>query len=147
MSAEPQSLPCDHPLARDRPVLLFDGVCRLCSGWARFVIRNDPEATIRLATVQSASGQAILGALGMPTDRFDTLVFVEQGRAWLRSAAIFRALTHLRRRWRAAHLLSVLPDAWLDAGYDRIARSRYRLFGRRETCLMPTPDIAARFLP
>lgn len=147
MSARPHSLPLDLPLTRGAPVLLFDGVCVLCNGTARFVIANDPEARIRLATVQSASGQAILAALGMPTDRFDTFVFVENGRAWFRSAAMFRLLAHLRRRWRPLRVLSMLPAALLDAGYDGIARNRYRLFGKRSSCLVPSPDIAGRFLP
>ena len=147
MTAAPHSLPCDLPQTRGAPVLLFDGVCVLCNGTARFVIANDPDARIRLATVQSPSGQAILVALGMPTDRFDTFVFVEDGRAWFRSAAVFRMLAHLRRRWQPLRLLSVLPTSWLDAGYDRIARNRYRLFGKRDSCMIPAPDVAARFLP
>jgi predicted DCC family thiol-disulfide oxidoreductase YuxK len=119
----------------------------LCNGTARFVIANDPAARIRLATAQSASGQAILAAVGMPTDRFDTFVFVEDGRAWFRSAAMFRLLAHLRRRWRPLRVLSILPATLLDAGYDGIARNRYRLFGTRSNCLAPSPDIADRFLP
>lgn len=147
MPAQPQSLPCDHPLTHGAPVLLFDGVCHLCTGTARFVIANDPAARIRLATVQSDSGQAILAVLGLPIDRFDSFVFVEDGRAWLRSAAMLRLLGHLRRRWRPLKVLAIVPTRLRDAVYDRIARNRYRLFGKRAVCLVPTPEIAARFLP
>ena len=147
MTDRSDSLPCDHPLTRDAPVLLFDGVCHLCSGWAGFVIRNDPDGVVKLATVQSVSGQEILRALGMPTDTFDTLVFVEDGRAWFRSAAVLRILRHMRRRWQFARALAIVPAGLRDACYDVIARNRYRWFGKRETCLLPTPDIARRFLP
>ena len=69
--------------------LLFDGECNLCHGLVRYLIRADRQRRILLATVQSAEGQAILQALGLPTDRFDSVVYVEQGRCWLRSAALF----------------------------------------------------------
>ena len=147
MSGQPQSQPCNHPLTRDAPVLLFDGVCNLCNRTARFVIANDPGARIRLAPVQSDSGQAILAALGMPTDRFDTFVFVEDGTAWFRSSAVLRLLGHLRRRWQPLRVLAILPAGLRDAGYDLIARNRYRLFGKRNACMLPAPDVAARFLP
>lgn len=147
MPKRPPSLPCDHPLTRDAPVLLFDGVCNLCNATARFVIANDSGARIRLAPVQSASGRAILTALGLPTDRFDTFVFVADGRAWFRSSAVLHLLRHLRRRWQPLRILALLPVGLRDAGYDLIARHRYRVFGRRDTCMVPTPEIAARFLP
>lgn len=147
MSGRAHSQPCDHPLTRGAPVLLFDGVCNLCNGTARFVIANDPDAHIRLAPVQSKSGQAILTALGLPTDRFDSFVFVEDGTAWFRSTAVLRLLRHLRRRWQPLRVLAILPAGLRDAGYDFVARNRYRLFGRRDACMVPAADVAARFLP
>ncbi|MEB6082685.1 DCC1-like thiol-disulfide oxidoreductase family protein [Serratia marcescens] len=83
--------------------LLFDGECNLCHGLVRDLIRADRQRRILLATVQSVEGQAILLALGLPTDRFDSVVYVEQGRYWLRSAALFQALRQLAwpyARWR-----------------------------------------------
>ena len=84
--------------------LLFDGECNLCHGLVRYLIRADRQRCILLATVQSVEGQAILQALGLPTDRFDSVVYVEQGRYWLRSAALFQALRQLGWPYRVLAL-------------------------------------------
>jgi len=132
-------------LAEDR-VLLFDGVCNLCNGWVRFVIARDPAARLKLASVQSPAGQAILEWCGLPTDHFDTMVFVEHGKAWLKSTAFLHAVRYLSRPWPWRSWGLVVPRPIRDWVYDRIARNRYRMFGRQESCMMPTPESAARFL-
>ena len=131
--------------AEDR-VVLFDGVCNLCNGWVQFVIVRDPAARLKLASVQSPAGQAILAWCGLPTDHFDTMVFVEHGKAWLKSTAFLHAVRYLSRPWPWLSLGLVVPRPIRDWIYDRLARNRYRLFGRQESCMMPTPESAARFL-
>lgn len=94
--------------------LLFDGECNLCHGLVRYLVRADRQRRILLATVQSVEGQAILQALGLPTDRFDSVVYVEQGRCWLRSAALFRALRQVGWPYRALALARCLPPRLAD---------------------------------
>lgn len=127
-------------------VILFDGVCVLCSGWANFLIRHDRERRYQLASVQSAEGQALLRWCGLPTDTFDTLVFLDEGRAYVRSDAILRVLAGLGLPWSLSGGLRVIPERLRDWAYGHIARKRYRLFGRFEACVLPGADHGERFL-
>lgn len=127
-------------------VVLFDGVCKLCNGWAKFLIRHDPEQRFRLASVQSAQGQALLAWFGLPTDHFDTMALIENGQLLLRSDALLRIVAQLPGAWRHLALLRGIPRPVRDWCYDRIALNRYRLFGRYDSCLLPSADHARRFL-
>lgn len=127
-------------------VILFDGVCVLCSHWARFLMRFDRQQRYKLATVQSAEGQAILAWCGLPTDHYDTLVFVDGREVYLYSTAIIRVLMGLGGVWRLAAVALIVPRRLRDWAYAHLARNRYRVFGKYETCVMPTPDHARRFL-
>ncbi|WP_271105648.1 thiol-disulfide oxidoreductase DCC family protein [Pseudomonas tohonis] len=127
-------------------VVLFDGVCKLCNGWARFLIRHDRERLFKLASVQSPEGQAILRWYGMPTDRFDTMAYVEGRDLFVRSDAVLRIARRLPWPWRLASVARMVPAFLRDWLYDRIALNRYRLFGRHEVCLLPDPDHERRFL-
>lgn len=127
-------------------VVLFDGVCKLCNGWVRFLIRHDPQQRIRLASVQSVQGQALLTWFGLPTAQFDTMAYIEAGELRVRSDAVLRILAQLPGPWRFLTLLRVIPRPVRDWCYDRIALNRYRLFGRYDRCLLPNADHARRFL-
>jgi predicted DCC family thiol-disulfide oxidoreductase YuxK len=128
------------------PVMLFDGVCNLCSGWVRFAIDRDPEARLRFAAVQSPLGQAFLARHGLPLDVYDSFYFVEDGVAYEKSAAWFRMVRHLRWPWPWFRADAIVPRGLRDVVYDLVARNRYRWFGRQEVCMVPTPDIGARFI-
>ena len=142
MSGEP--LPSGIGL--DDRVVLFDGVCNLCNGWVRFLIARDPAARLRLASVQSDAGRAILAWCGLPVDHFDTMVFVEAGRAYTKSTAFLRVVRYFPRPWPWLSWGLVVPRPLRDWLYDRVALNRYRLFGRQEVCMLPTPEIRSRFL-
>ncbi|MGE8504353.1 MAG: thiol-disulfide oxidoreductase DCC family protein [Pseudomonas sp.] len=139
-----QSLPPN--LAAGERVVLFDGVCKLCNGWARFLIRHDRQRQFRLASVQSAQGQALLAWYGLPTDRFDTMALIDEAGLHVRSSALLRILARLPQPWRSLSWLRVIPRPLRDWSYDRIALNRYRLFGWNEVCLLPSADHAERFL-
>jgi len=127
-------------------VVLFDGVCKLCNGWVKFLIRHDPRQRFRLASVQSVQGQALLDRFGLPTERFDSMALIEDGRLLLCSDAVLRILAQLSGPWRLLAWLRVIPRPVRDWCYDRIALNRYRLFGRYDSCLLPSADHARRFL-
>ncbi|WP_199636611.1 DCC1-like thiol-disulfide oxidoreductase family protein [Serratia sp. PAMC26656] len=127
-------------------VLLFDGECNLCHGLVRYLIRADRQAKILLATVQSAEGQAILSWLGLPTDPVDSIVYLEQGHHWLRSAAFFQALRQLGWPFRLLALARFLPQRLADGVYNAVASNRYRLFGRNDGTALPGADLPGRYL-
>lgn len=144
-SNTPQPNPAPF-LKAGETVVLFDGVCKLCNGWAKFIIRHDRRQRIRLATVQSPEGQALLEWAGLPLDRFDTMAAVTGDRLYVRSEAFFVALSDFPAPWRWLRVLRFFPAVIRDWLYDRIALNRYRLFGRYDSCLLPTPDHERRFL-
>lgn len=132
---------------RDAPrIVIFDGVCNLCSRAARFVIRHDRAGRFRFAPAQSDAGRRLLVRCGQDPDRLETFVLIKDGRACLRSDAALAIVRELDRPWPALGILRLVPRPWRDALYDLIARRRYRWFGRRDACLTPTADIRARFL-
>jgi predicted DCC family thiol-disulfide oxidoreductase YuxK len=133
-------------LGAGQRVILFDSVCVLCSGWANFLIRYDGAQRYQLASVQSAEGQALLRWCGLPTDTFDTLVYLDEGRAYYRSDAILRVLAGLGLPWSLSGVFRLIPEILRDWAYGHIARNRYRLFGRYEACVMPSADHGERFL-
>jgi predicted DCC family thiol-disulfide oxidoreductase YuxK len=141
-----QDEPLLSAIANGKPVMLFDGVCNLCSGWVHFAIARDPAANLHFAAIQSAHGQAFLRRRGLPTDRFETFYLIDGRRVYEKSAGFLRMVGYLRWPWPLLKAVRIVPRPLLDWLYDRIARNRYRLFGRRQTCLVPTPEIAVRFL-
>ena len=126
-------------------VILFDGVCVLCSGGARFVIARDPDATFRFVTVQEPYGQGLAQRLGIDTAFPETNAAILAGRAYFKSDAAIEVLSRLPR-WSWARVLRIVPRMLRDAVYDLVACNRYRMFGRTETCLLPTPELARHFL-
>lgn len=126
--------------------LLFDGVCNLCNASVRFVIRRDPQARFKLASLQSDAGRAILSWAGLDEEDFDTMVFVDLGRIYTRSDAILNVIRYFPRRWSWLAAARIVPRPLRDWAYNRIARNRYSLFGRRDTCMVPTPELRKRFL-
>lgn len=127
-------------------VVLFDGVCRLCNFSTRFLMRFDTERRYKLAAVQSEAGQDILRWFGLPTDHHDTFVLVRGNKAYYRSAAAVRVMAGLPLPWKLVALAWIIPRPIRDWLYDRIAQNRYRLFGKYDTCTVPTPENLARFL-
>ena len=127
-------------------VILFDGVCKLCAGWVRFIVKHDRAKHLRLCSVQSEQGQDLLRWCGLPTDHFDTMAYLADGEIYLRSDAVLRIARLLPWPWPLFAVLRICPRALRDWCYDRIALNRYRWFGRNDSCLIPNPDHAQRFL-
>jgi predicted DCC family thiol-disulfide oxidoreductase YuxK len=127
------------------PVILFDGVCNLCNGFVQFVIARDPAGRFQFAALQSDSARRLLARLdggALP----DSVVLVDGGRVYTRSSAALRIARGLRFPWSLARALIIVPRPLRDWVYDLVARHRYQWFGRKDVCMIPTPDLRARFL-
>ena len=126
-------------------LILFDGVCVLCSRWVEFVIARDPMGRFRFVAIQSPLGRALAQRFGIDADNPETNAVVSGGRAYFKLESVLVVLAELPG-WRWTCVAYLLPRRARDFFYDRIARNRYRVFGRRETCLVPTPDVVRRFI-
>lgn len=138
--------PSVPPFPDDRTLLVFDGVCVLCSGTAQFILKRDRSARFRFATAQSAIGQALFRHYGLDADSFETNLVLHEGRAYGKLDSVLVAASLLGGVWRVASVLGLLPRRVADAFYDLVARNRYRLFGRTEQCMLPPPEWRSRFI-
>jgi predicted DCC family thiol-disulfide oxidoreductase YuxK len=132
-------------------VIVFDGVCVLCNGWVRFLLRHDRRRRYRFAAMQGEAGRALLARHGLDPDDPVSFLLLEydQGpapRVSTDTTAIRRVLAGLGGAWRVAHLAALLPAFVRDPFYRLIARNRYRLFGRHDACRVPTSEERERFL-
>lgn len=127
-------------------ILLFDGVCNLCNSIVQFTIKRDPKGKFKFASLQSESGQALLKKFGLPTDDFDSFVFISGDKLFLKSSAGLHVLKELGGFWKMFYFLIIFPRPLRDFIYNIIAKTRYRIFGKRDTCMVPTDNIKQRFL-
>jgi predicted DCC family thiol-disulfide oxidoreductase YuxK len=127
-------------------IILFDGVCNLCNGFVQFVIRQDAAHRFRFASLQSETARQLLADLPAAGQRVDSVVLIENGRYYHQSTAALRILRHLRGGWPLLYGFIVLPAFLRDGIYAWVARNRYRWFGQRQACMLPSPELQARFL-
>lgn len=131
-------------------IILFDSLCNLCNGWTRFVLKRDSLRRFTFCRVQSPAGQKLLGDLGLPLDTYETVILLERGngsyRDFHKSDAALRITARLSGPARHLAVLRYIPRPVRDFAYDVIARNRYRLFGRRDQCLLPNAAERHRFL-
>ena len=137
-------------LPRDRPIIVFDGVCVLCTANARFVLKNDREGHFRMAAMQDQAGASIMRHAGL--DPKDPISFIlldpssEGGRIWMNSDAVLHMWSKLGWPWRVGAVFRIIPRFIRDPIYKMIARNRYKWFGLREECWVPSPEQASRIL-
>jgi len=129
------------------PILLFDGHCNLCNAWVQFIVKRNPAKTIRFASLQSNAGRALLAEHKIAQDYLDSLVLIEEERFSVSSSAALRTLSYLSTWESQLKLLLVLPRPLRDFVYRFVAKYRYKWFGRREQCMIPTAELNERFLP
>ncbi|HEY1541319.1 MAG TPA: DCC1-like thiol-disulfide oxidoreductase family protein [Xanthobacteraceae bacterium] len=132
--------------ADDRPVIIFDGECVLCSGSAQFVIRHDGRKVYRLLAAQTPLGRALYAHFDLDARDYETMIVLADGVALLKSEAVIRIAEGLGLPWSVAAVFRVVPRSWRDRLYGVLARNRLRLLGRREHCYVPAPGDADRFL-
>ncbi|MEH2671069.1 MULTISPECIES: thiol-disulfide oxidoreductase DCC family protein [Bradyrhizobium] len=129
----------------DDDVILYDGVCIFCSRWVRFVIARDTARRFRFTPIQSGYGTRLAKSFGIDPDDPDTNAVVHGGVAYMKSDAALTVLSHLPG-WGWTRTLFAVPKPLRDAVYSLIARNRYRIFGKYETCFVPDADMRARVL-
>jgi len=127
------------------PVILFDGVCNLCNQFVQFVIARDPQAKFSFASLQSEAAARMGVPVGSPDGR-ESIVLLENGRAFTQSTAALRIIVALGFPWTLAGTLMIVPRPLRDWAYAVVARNRYSWFGKRQACMVPTPDLKRRFL-
>lgn len=127
-------------------ILLFDGVCNLCHGTVRFVIRHDPEARFRFTSLQSSFGKRLAERHGVVGDLLQSMLLLEDHRLHSKSTAALRIARRLRWPWPLAYGLIVIPRPLRDRVYDFVGGRRYRWFGKRDYCVISQPGQEHRFL-
>ncbi len=128
------------------PVILFDGICNLCNSSVNFVIRYDPDKIFRFASLQSDQGIKLLTANNFETGYNESILLVMNGSVYRKSQAVLEIVKHLKGPWKIILIFSIIPYPILNIFYDLIARYRYKIFGKRNECRIPTPDLMDRFL-
>ena len=139
--------PRPDAMAGAHPIVVFDGDCVLCSANARFILRRDRRRRFRLATMQGQAGAALMARFGIDPLDPETFILVEGERVRRNSDAALAIAEGLGWPWRALGVLRIVSRPVRDAVYRLVARNRYRWFGRRERCFVPTAEQADRILP
>ena len=129
-----------------RYIVIFDGVCNFCNGAVNFIIRRDPAGRFAFTPMQSAAGQKLIEKYGAEIAGVDTFLLVKNGHCYERTDAAFEITRDLTGFWHLFRILKVLPGPFRDFFYRLFARNRYKLFGKRDTCMVPTASVRERFL-
>ncbi len=127
-------------------VVLFDGVCNLCNGSVLFIIKHDRAAKFSFASLQSSYGQSQLKKFCLPVNELNTIFLIKGGRFFNKSDAALEIAKGLNGLWPAFYVFKIIPRFIRNAVYDWIAKNRYRWFGQQEACMIPTPELKARFV-
>ena len=132
-----------HP---DKPVILFDGICNLCSNSVLFILRRDKKNQFLFGSLQGKTGQGYLAKFNLPADTFNSFMLVEGDTLYTRSTAALRMVKHLGGGWSLLYAFIIIPQFIRDAVYNIIAKNRYKWFGKKEVCWVPTPALKQKFL-
>jgi predicted DCC family thiol-disulfide oxidoreductase YuxK len=133
-------------LPKDKKIILFDGVCNLCDRTVQFIIQNDKKDIFRFVPLQSELGVAILKHIGVSREHIDSIILYEPGIAYyFKAEAAFQIVKELNTWHRYLHYFQFLGN-FTNSIYDYVAQNRYKWYGKKESCMIPTPDIKAKFL-
>ena len=127
-------------------IILFDGVCNLCNGAINFIIKRNSKATLKFASLQSDTGKQLLKEYNIDSLKTDSIVLIDSNKAFLKSDAALRIAKDLDDAYPLLYSFIIIPAFIRNSIYDLIARNRYKWFGKKESCMIPTPDLKSRFL-
>ena len=129
-------------------IILFGGICNFCNRWVNFIIRHDKKGKIKLAALQSEAGKRILkeNNLAQLIDNMDTFIFIDEEKNYTRSSAGIRIAKYLNGGWKLFFAFIIVPKFIRDGAYNWLAKNRYKWWGKRNECMIPTQDVKERFL-
>lgn len=127
-------------------IILFDGLCNLCNGSVQFIIKRDRLEVFKFASLQSEIGQSLLKQYGIQNDKIDSIVYIKDDKCLICSSAVLNILKDLGGIWRLWYGFIIIPKCIRDSAYNAIAKSRYKVFGKRESCMIPSERTTNRFL-
>ncbi|MCE4049662.1 MULTISPECIES: thiol-disulfide oxidoreductase DCC family protein [Bacillaceae] len=128
-----------------KAVILFDGVCNLCNSAVQFIIKRDPAAYFTFAPLQEEKGKELLTPFKKDLT-INSVILIENGRLYEKSAAALQICLHLQGAWKLAYIFKIIPSFIRDPIYDYVAKNRYKWFGKKDHCMLPTKDTKRRFL-
>ena len=128
------------------PIILFDGICNLCNGAVQFIIKHDPEKKFLFTSLQSEAGQQLLKKYKLPSENFNSFLLLQDDAIFSKSTAALKVASQLKSAWKLLYIFIIVPKYIRDAVYSYIAANRYKWFGKKDNCMMPTPELQARFL-
>lgn len=129
-----------------QPIIIFDGVCNLCNNAVNFVIKRDKKSAIKFAVLQNTIAQELLKGQPIKANDLSSFVFVEKGKILTRSTAALHVCRYLTGIWPLMYGFIIIPKLIRDGIYNWVAKNRYHWFGKKDKCMVPTPEIKARFL-
>lgn len=129
-----------------QPVILFDGICNLCNKSVQYVIRHDPGSVFKFASLQSETGRNLLNQYALSANDLNSFILIMNGKAYTRSTAALKVAGYLHGPARILYGFIIVPAFIRNAVYNTIARNRYKWFGKKESCMIPSPTLEARFL-
>ncbi|MFV5684614.1 thiol-disulfide oxidoreductase DCC family protein [Flavobacterium sp. GB2R13] len=134
-------------LPKDKKIILFDGVCNLCDSVVQFIIKHDKKDVFRFVALQSDLGQEIIKYIGIDTKKIDSIILYQPGIAYYyKSEAALEIAKNLGGIYYFGTLFSILPISFNNYIYDYIAKNRYKWYGKKESCIIPTKELQAKFL-
>lgn len=130
----------------NHPVILFDGVCNLCSGTVQFIIKRDTKNIFQFASLQSGFGQSVLQKCNLPADNFNSFILYQNGKIFTKSTGALLVARQLSGAWKLLFAFIIIPSFIRNSVYHVIAANRYKWFGKKEACWIPSPALKAKFL-
>ena len=127
-------------------IILFDGICNLCNGAVQFIIKHDSEKKFLFTSLQSEAGQQLLQQYNLPAENFDSFLLLQDDTIFYKSTAALKVARQIKSSWKLLYIFMIVPKFIRDAVYSWIAANRYKWFGKKEVCMIPTPELQARFL-
>ena len=135
-----------NTIADSHPIIFFDGICNLCTGAVQFVIKRDPKRYFRFASLQSEAGQQLLKNYHLPADDFSSFILFDKGKVYTRSSAALRVAKKLSALWPGLYAFMIVPSFIRNGVYNWVARNRYKWFGKKEECWIPTAELNDLFI-
>ncbi len=133
-------------IPKDKKIILFDGVCNLCNDAITFVIKRDPHDHFRYAPLQGETGAHFIKKYNIDTTKVDSIILIDQDNVYIKATAALKIACHLSGAYPLMRIFFIIPSFVRNWAYDYIAKNRYKWYGKKEACMIPTPELKAKFL-